>query len=112
MHNDWFYYNSEEQEAPRSVGLRHLAILGLLLVLIFSLLLPLSQRGRHRMLSLEYRSLQQSHRTLAEEKQLLEAHISALMTPEALIDEAWRENIQLVPITEQHVYSVASRSGL
>jgi hypothetical protein len=109
MDSEWYY--TEEIAKRHSVpAVGRIALLAVVLAMVLALMLPLYQRGINRSLTLEYRRLQQGHRGLLEQQQVLQASISSLGMPESLIDEAWREQILLIPITEQSIYSVA-RSG-
>lgn len=109
MEHDW--YQSGYSHEPRSQhALRRLALLVLVAALIASAVLPLSQRAVNRALVLEYRTLQQSHLARSEQQRLLKATISSMGMPESLIDGAWQQEIELIPITGQSVYSVARTS--
>ncbi|MCK9548473.1 MAG: hypothetical protein M0Q37_08185 [Sphaerochaeta sp.] len=109
MEHEW-YENNKIVEHRHSTSLSRLALMVLLTALVASMMLPLYQRGINRALTLEYRSLQQSHLGLAEQQRLLKASISTLGMPESLIDGAWRQEIELIPITAQSVTSVARTS--
>ena len=110
MESEW-YESDKTVQRRQSASLSRLSLLLLLTALIASMMLPLYQRGINRSLVLEYRTLQSSHLSRAEQQRQLKASISTLGMPESLIDGAWREEIELIPITAQSVNSVA-RTGL
>jgi len=109
MEHEWYENDPTVQRRP-STSLSRLALLLLLTALIASMMLPLYQRGINRSLVLEYRTLQQRHLARAEQQRQLQASISALGMPESLIDGAWRQEIELIPITAGSVNSVARTS--
>ncbi|HPZ15710.1 MAG TPA: hypothetical protein PLX25_03505 [Sphaerochaeta sp.] len=109
MEHEW-YESGYSHDYRRPSGARRLVLLALVVALIACAMLPLSQRAINRSLVLEYRSLQQSYNARAEQQRLLKASISSLGMPESLIDGAWRQEIELIPITGQSVYSVARTS--
>ncbi|HOE83683.1 MAG TPA: hypothetical protein PLH14_03590 [Sphaerochaeta sp.] len=110
MENEW-YERDKTAQRRQSASLSRLSLIVLLMALVASMMLPLYQRGINRSLVLEYRTLQSSHLSRAEQQRQLKASISTLGMPESLIDGAWREEIELIPITAQSVNSVA-RTGL
>ncbi len=89
---------------------RGLLTLILIAALVASLLLPLHQKAINRSLTLQYRTLHQTYITRSEQQRLLKATISSMGMPESLIDGAWQQDIQLIPITANTVNSVARTS--
>ncbi len=109
MEHEW-YESDKNVQIRHSATLSRLALLVLLIALVASMMLPLYQRGINRSLVLEYHNLQSRHLGRAEQQRQLKASISTLGMPESLIDGAWREEIELIPITAQSVNSVARTS--
>jgi hypothetical protein len=111
MEYDWVTPFDDVRSTERSVRRPNtLGAISLILLVALALFTPLWQQGVHRTLQREYSTLLSTHRTLEEQAQVLRATISAKGMPESLADDAWRNDIDLVPITTQMRHQVVARN--
>lgn len=112
MGDDW--YTTDLKPQPRKSGrvrsAERLVVILMLLCVMGAIFLPLWQRGVNRSLEVEYKTLVANRRSLEERQQVLKAGISMLSMPEALIDGAWRQDIEFKPIKADMTAMVARSS--
>ena len=110
MGSDWYTLEMDHMQNTQShkgVMTHHFVFLLMLLCVIGSLFVPVWQQGIHRSLEVEYERLLNERKALEEKQQVLRASISQLSMPESLVDGAWRQDIQFLPIEAQDVVRVA-----
>lgn len=110
MGSDWYTLEMDHMQKTqnhRESKTQHFVFLLMLLCVIGSLFIPVWQHGIHRSLEVEYERLLTERKALEETQQVLRASISTLSMPESLVDGAWRQDIQFLPIEAQDVVRVA-----
>ncbi len=112
MEQNWYFSDRvqvKKTESHTVVRMKHTATMFMLLAIMASMLVPVWQSAVNRALDVEYRTISSSLKNLEEQQRLLRSQIAQKTMPEALAEEAWREDILLQQIDADMLVMVGRR---